>query len=133
MRTADEHTKLARAALDFYPNLDSAFEINVAKVRVSLPQDLRDQLKEPVERLVKRAKGVYDRKADIDPSPRRKSAGSTRREAPGNDAPVDADGAKRVRVALEHAARKVEEEEALKRIVRALRTESPEVASELGW
>ena len=62
MRTADEHTKLARAAIEFYPDLDSAFGINVAKMRVSLPGELRDKLKIPVERLAKRARDVYDRK-----------------------------------------------------------------------
>ena len=47
MRTIDEHSKLARIALDFSPNLDSAFGINISKAIVKLPPDLRDDL-EPV-------------------------------------------------------------------------------------
>ena len=37
IRGIDEHTKLARAALDFDTDLDSVFNINVAKMRVTLP------------------------------------------------------------------------------------------------
>ncbi len=60
MRAADEHTKLARVALDFQPDLDTAFEINVSKARVQLPRDLRDKLEPQVERLAKKAREVYD-------------------------------------------------------------------------
>lgn len=133
MRTPDEHTKLARAALDFYPNLDSAFEINVAKVRVSLPQDLRDQLKEPIERLVKRAKAVYDRKEEAGSSPAGRRGASARRLVPPTGSGGNGGGIPHVRIALEHAAKKADEDAALKRIVGVLRTESPEVAVELGW
>jgi hypothetical protein len=35
LRAADEHTKFARAAIDFQTDLDSAFQINVAKMRSS--------------------------------------------------------------------------------------------------
>lgn len=38
LRTADEHTKMARVSLDFFPDLDAAFEINIAKARVSFPR-----------------------------------------------------------------------------------------------
>jgi hypothetical protein len=133
MRTADEHTKLARAALEFYPDLDSAFEINVAKIRVTLPPELRDQLKESVERLVRRAKTVYGRKDDAGSSGKGTHGVSSRRGGSSAQPARKAGAVRHVRVALEEAARKADEEEALKRIVRALRTDSPEVADELGW
>lgn len=60
MRAADEHTKLARVALDFQPDLDTAFEINVSKARVQLPRDLRDKVEPQIERLAKKAREVYD-------------------------------------------------------------------------
>jgi len=60
MRAADEHTKLARVALDFLPDLDAAFQLNVAKARVNLPDPLKEQLKPFIERLVKQARQVYD-------------------------------------------------------------------------
>lgn len=47
----DEHTKLLRVALAFDPELDDLFEINAAKMSVTLPpllaRSLRDHLKEP--------------------------------------------------------------------------------------
>src|SRR6266511_4174980 len=59
LRTSDEHSKLARAALDFHPDLDSAFEVNVAKARVNLPADLRERLREPIDDLARWAQRVY--------------------------------------------------------------------------
>jgi len=59
LRSADEHVKLARAALEFWPDLDEAFQIDISKMRVKLPEDLRDQLKAPVATLTKRADDRY--------------------------------------------------------------------------
>lgn len=59
MRGTDEHIKLARAAIEFWPNLDEAFSINVAKTRVRLPDELRDQLKGQVAILTRRADDRY--------------------------------------------------------------------------
>ena len=47
IRGIDEHTKLARAALDFDTDLDAAFNINVAKMRVAIPPQLRSMLSGP--------------------------------------------------------------------------------------
>jgi hypothetical protein len=70
MRAPDEHTKLARVALDFFPELDTAFGINIAKMRVNLPTALRERLKDPIEDLIRVAKRAYDPKADRgDPMP----------------------------------------------------------------
>jgi anti-sigma regulatory factor (Ser/Thr protein kinase) len=59
LRTSDEHTKFARIALDFWPDLDSEFDINIAKARVNLPADLRAKLQPHVEQLVKQARKLY--------------------------------------------------------------------------
>lgn len=59
MRAADEHTKLARAALEFWPDLDDEFEINISKMRVRLPEELRERLGAPVTQLIKRAQEKY--------------------------------------------------------------------------
>ena len=37
LRTLDEHSKLARVAVDFMPNLDAVFGINISKAIVKLP------------------------------------------------------------------------------------------------
>ena len=61
IRAIDEHTKLARAALDFNTDLDFAFNINVAKMRVSVPPQLRQMLERPINELCMRAGDAYRR------------------------------------------------------------------------
>lgn len=68
LRAADEHTKYARAALEFQPDLDNAFNIDIAKMTVGLPRQLRDDLKPHITRLTKRANERYRYK----PSPKRR-------------------------------------------------------------
>jgi hypothetical protein len=163
MRTADEHTKLARIAITFSPDLDHALGINVAKMRVTLPVELKDLVSSTVEQTVKRAQVVYREKPDKPPpataaasSPLAPTAGigddpgpvsdlgavapSTSAVAVATNSP--ADGATGVfsaavasarRRALESAADAAEEREALKRIMRTLGDQHPEVARELGY
>lgn len=73
LRTLDEHTKLARVAVSFDPRLDEAFRINVAKMRVQLPQQLREQFEKAIGPVIKIAQKTY-RKSDgggsVDPSSR---------------------------------------------------------------
>lgn len=62
LRASDEHTKLARVAVNFSPALDEAFKINVAKMRVQLPAVIRDQVRDATTPVIKLAREVYDRK-----------------------------------------------------------------------
>ncbi len=92
LRVADEHTKLARIALDFSPQLDEAFGINVAKMRVLLPQEIRDEIDEAVEKIVKQARLVYDKKnkpqkTGNDPGPATTPAGAHPTGTPPADVP----------------------------------------------
>ncbi len=59
----DEHTKLARIAMSFLPALDDAFKVNVAKMRVQLPGEIRDELKALVSNVRGLAKKKYDNKS----------------------------------------------------------------------
>lgn len=68
LRTADEHTKLARIAVSFVPVLDDAFKINVAKMRVHMPQQIRDFLRQAIGPAVKLGREVYVRKPGTSPS-----------------------------------------------------------------
>lgn len=61
IRAIDEHTKLARAALYFDTDLDAAFNINVAKMRVQIPSELRGNLEDAVRDLCLAAQGAYRR------------------------------------------------------------------------
>lgn len=79
MRSPDEHTKLARAAVEFWPDMDSVFAVNVAKVRVKLPDDLRNLLRQPVQDLTRRANTVYRQAESRPPSfPASRQGGSSR-------------------------------------------------------
>jgi len=59
MRTLDEHHKLARIALRFGPKLDDAFKINVAKMRVQLPSQLRADLEKLLAPVISAANSEY--------------------------------------------------------------------------
>lgn len=60
---ADEHTKQARVALEFFPQLDAAFGINISKMTVTLPSMLRDLLKPKIAALRGQAKYSYGQAA----------------------------------------------------------------------
>lgn len=62
LRAPDEHTKLARIAVSFSPALDEAFKINVAKMRVQLPAQIRDAIRDAIVPVTKLAREIYDRK-----------------------------------------------------------------------
>ncbi len=62
LRAADEHLKLARVAVSFLPILDDAFKINVAKMRVQLPSQIREPVRDKMAPVVKLARETYDRK-----------------------------------------------------------------------
>jgi len=163
IRTIDEHSKLARVALDFSPNLDAAFGINISKAIVKLPIDLRDDI-EPVVNQVARIAGQRYRKGSDGkgrstpppPSPRPGAGGSGSVDSGhsgvsqpglpvpsgGNSRPVDdlpfpdsgsEPSERAARSAFEVAARAAGEQEALERIVASLRRTAPEVARDLGW
>lgn len=69
LRTIDEHSKLARVAVDFAPNLDDAFGINIAKAIVKLPADLHQELEPIINEVVRIADRRY-RKGASSKSPR---------------------------------------------------------------
>jgi hypothetical protein len=72
IRGIDEHTKLARASLEFDTDLDTVFNINVAKMRVTLPVQIRQMLDRPINELCACADDRYrkaSRHVDADHSP----------------------------------------------------------------
>jgi hypothetical protein len=161
MRAADEHTKYARVAVDFFPDLDAAFEINVAKARVSLPAVLRERLRPQVDQLIKVAQVAYRssperaprgktppvhgrqpiqrKEASAAAAPTRQPQEASRQASPRGQRvtaaaqrhrPIDVRPARR---ALEEAARRAGQEQALAAIAAQLLEDKPEVAHELGW
>jgi len=89
MRVIDEHTKLARVALDFTPQLDAAFGINISKAIVKLPTDLRDEIQPTIKRVCARAEDRY-RKSSKRPAPTLGRSPSTAATTanPGGGAPA---------------------------------------------
>ncbi len=125
IRAADEHTKYARASLDFQTDLDSLFRISVAKMRVTLPAEVRTLLERPLHELCHRADAVYRREAQD---------GARRpRAVDGRDTPRTRPDATEMGTALMAAALDAGEHEAFARIMDKLRLVSPELASALGW
>lgn len=59
LRTLDEHLKLARVALDFTPDLDSAFGINISKAIVTIPSELKKDIQPEVTRVCSLANEKY--------------------------------------------------------------------------
>ena len=162
MRAPDEHTKFARVALDFFPELDAAFGINISKMRVNLPQQLTARLKEPIEDLIRNAKRAYSAKEPIvggvpkgkpaprapiapAPKPAPRTTTSTPTKFPVNGGlgggvsgapiawPPPPLQRRKPCEALLAAAQATGDVDALNRIAARVRELNPEVADELGW
>lgn len=124
IRTADEHTKFARAALDFPSSLDEMFRINVAKMRVLIPAQVRTMIERPINELCQRADSVYRREL---PSPDR------RLQEVGRAALPKAEEYMSLGSALMAAALDAGEASALARIMDHLVSVDPRAATLLGW
>ncbi|WP_437099042.1 ATP-binding protein [Streptomyces sp. enrichment culture] len=88
LRTVDEHVKLARVSLEFFPDLDNAFGVNVAKGSVTLPEELRDALSSRVPTWSKVANTAYRQKQlpkSVPPSRSRPTPTAPTPQAPAQD------------------------------------------------
>lgn len=59
LRAADEHTKLARVAVDFSSISDESFKINIAKMTVQIPTAIRKDLRSLTASVAAAANSVY--------------------------------------------------------------------------
>jgi hypothetical protein len=134
IRAIDEHTKLARATLEFETDLDTMFNINVAKMRVSVPPQLRQMLEQPINELCMRADAAYRRTGRSEGSPKsgRAAEGSSQAAPDREPAAAPVSALSEAGLALRAAAMHAGEYEAFGRIMRALRANAPDVASVLG-
>lgn len=125
IRTIDEHTKSARASLDFGTSLDEAFNINVAKMRVSIPAQLKKMLARPINELCIAADASYRR-------------GKLRHQPAKEDDPAAAPAGRsdesraEIGLTLRAAAARTGNTEAFRSISELLRREAPEIARQLG-
>lgn len=65
LRTLDEHTKLARIALEIPRAADAAFQTNVSKMTVTLPESIRSDLRALISGVVIRAQDVYRQRVEL--------------------------------------------------------------------
>ena len=123
IRAIDEHTKLARAALDFDTDLDSAFNINVAKMRVSIPPQLRQMLERPINDLCLRADDTYRKttRSHVNLPVHRKESSASPSQASATAG-----------LALRSAALQTGHYEALRSIAEVLREQAPDLVRALG-
>ncbi|WP_029136591.1 ATP-binding protein [Nakamurella lactea] len=122
LRGIDEHTKLARASIDFDTDLDETFQINVAKMSVVLPATLKNMLERPIHDLCVRADAAYRQSpSDVD-SPRSspKSASS------------DSVALREVGVALKAALLESQDLPVFREALNTLRQRHPDLATSLG-
>lgn len=129
IRGIDEHTKLARASLEFDTDLDSVFNINVAKMRVTLPAQIRQMIDRPINELCAYADDRY-RKAS-----RHATAEQSAQPIPKSEAQGTAGHPVTFRseagVALRAAAMEAGEYAAFLRILAVLAERAPAVAASL--
>ena len=130
IRGIDEHTKLARAALEFDTDLDSMFNINVSKMRVMIPPQIRQMLERPINELCAHADLRY-RKASRHPTKEPSQASPDPGEPPAG--PQSLSGVRsEAGLALRAAAMQAGEYEAFHRIMAVLVERAPAIASSLG-
>ena len=129
LRAADEHTKLARISIDFPSSLDDLFNVNIAKMRVSIPSELKVLLERVVLDVVKNAQAAYRgplRVVSPDEDPERENAPRTIARAP--QAPAYGD----FMLALRAAAMATGEGKSLSKILARLRLDAPDLAASAG-
>lgn len=126
LRAIDEHTKLARVALSFDADMDPVFNTNVAKMRVSLPGELRQMLEQPIQEACMTAEAVYRSTAQSLGDPPVRSGPSSTPPA-SNSRPQRTLG-----LALRTAALQSGDYEALRRIVKVIADDVPDVVEKLG-
>ena len=124
LRGIDEHTKLARASIDFDTDLDETFQINVAKMSVVLPATLKKMLERPIHELCVRADAAYRQSA---------SDGDARSVASRSPASSDGVALREVGIALKAALLRVQDLAELQNgACRHFAKRHPDLAASLG-
>ena len=126
LRAPDEHTKLARIAIDFPSSLDPLFNVNIAKMRVALPGDLRVLVERAVLDVVKSAQASYRGPLKVIHPPTGKSSAETKASRPS---PLFME----LMVALRAAALVTGQSKALSKVLGRLCRDAPDLASSIGF
>jgi hypothetical protein len=125
LRAPDEHTKLARISLEFPSSLDALFNVNIAKMRVSLPGDLRIQVERGVLDVVKAAQSSYRGPLKVIHPPKDRRPGTKKTSKPS---PLFME----MMVALRAAALVTGQSKALSKVLSRLSRDAPDLAASIG-
>ena len=139
IRKRDEHTKLARAAIDFEPAMDAAFRIDLGKMRVILPDEMRVEMKSFISQYTGQARKRYDAGESSAAGAGTRSGKAGKRggaRSGGTSTQTGKAGrrtAARIAAALEAAAGNTNTVEALESIKAEVRRIDDRSAGDLGW
>jgi hypothetical protein len=126
LRAPDEHTKLARISLDFPSSLDPLFNVNIAKMRVTLPVDLRVLVERAVLDVVKSAQASYRGPLKVVHPPTGRGGAATK---PSKPSPLFME----LMVALRAAALVTGQSKALTKVLGRLCRDAPDLAASIGF
>lgn len=126
LRAPDEHTKLARIAVDFPSSLDPLFNVNIAKMRVALPGELRVLVERAVLDVVKSAQASYRGPLKVVHPPTGKSSKNGKIPKPS---PLFME----LMVALRAAALVTGQSKALSKVLSRLCRDAPDLAASIGF
>lgn len=162
LKALEEHSKYARAALDFDSTADTVLMLDVTKSTVQLPPELRDELKPLIASLVGESESRYRaskredhsivqfKQTGVHKSAQEdvQRANNIRKDTTASE-PVNAGSSSKVNlppksidvaakyrtlgIVIESAARRAGEMMALNRIKAVLNSEEPDAARDLGW
>ena len=139
LRKRDEHTKLARAAIDFEPAMDAAFRIDLGKMRVLLPEEMRTEMKDFIAQYTRDARKRYDAGDSSSGGTGRSSGkagkrtGARRGKTSTQTGKAGRRTASRIAAALEAAASNTDTVDALESIKAEVRRIDDRSAGDLGW
>ena len=65
LRTSDEHSKLARVLLEIPPGFDELFKVNISKMKINFPREIRQEVVMKLAPTLKIADEAYRRHEDL--------------------------------------------------------------------
>lgn len=65
LRTSDEHSKLARILVEIPPGFDDLFKVNISKMKINFPREIREETISKIAPIIKKANDVYRAHSDV--------------------------------------------------------------------
>lgn len=65
LRTSDEHSKLARIMVDIPPGFDELFKVNISKMKINFPSEIKQEVTSKLAPILKLADETYRRHGSV--------------------------------------------------------------------